>query len=44
MHGNIYAHDASCWSLYVEEDPLDKLPDLRQWHGHGILVAFGLVD
>lgn len=28
------------WSLYVEEDPLQKLPDLRRWHGQGIIANF----
>lgn len=28
------------WSLYVEEDPLQKLPDLASWHGHGIIANF----
>ncbi|HMP06856.1 MAG TPA: XylR family transcriptional regulator [Lacipirellulaceae bacterium] len=26
------------WSLYVEEDLVDRLPDLREWAGHGILA------
>jgi LacI family transcriptional regulator len=28
------------WSLYVEEDPLQKLPDLRSWRGNGIIANF----
>ena len=28
------------WSLYVEEDPLQKLPDLARWHGQGIIANF----
>jgi LacI family transcriptional regulator len=35
-----YARQAGEWQLYVEEDPLDKLPDLRSWHGDGIITAF----
>lgn len=31
---------AGPWSLYVEEDPLQKLPDLASWHGHGIIANF----
>jgi len=31
---------APSWSLYVEEDPLQKLPDLRRWHGQGIIANF----
>lgn len=28
------------WSLYVEEDPLTRLPDLNAWAGDGILANF----
>jgi LacI family transcriptional regulator len=35
-----YAREHGPWSLYVEEDPLQKLPDLRRWHGHGIIANF----
>jgi len=28
------------WSLYVEEDPIARLPDLRGWGGDGILANF----
>jgi len=28
------------WSLYVEEDPLLKLPCLSRWHGQGIIASF----
>ena len=35
-----YARDAASWSLYVEEDRLDKLPNLRTWHGHGVILSF----
>jgi len=28
------------WSLYVEEDPLLKLPNLGRWHGQGIIASF----
>lgn len=30
----------AAWSLYVEEDPLQKLPDLASWHGQGIIANF----
>ena len=34
-----YVHRARRdWSLYVEEDLVDRLPDLSQWAGHGILA------
>lgn len=28
------------WSLYVEEDPLQKLANLHAWHGDGLIVDF----
>ncbi len=28
------------WSLYVEEDPIARLPDLDAWAGDGILANF----
>lgn len=31
---------SAAWSLYVEEDPLQKLPDLASWHGQGIIANF----
>jgi LacI family transcriptional regulator len=35
-----YAREHVPWSLYVEEDPLQKLPDLARWHGQGIIANF----
>jgi LacI family transcriptional regulator len=35
-----YGKEAGNWSLYVEEDPLEKLPDLRTWRGQGIIANF----
>jgi LacI family transcriptional regulator len=35
-----YAREHGPWSLYVEEDPLQKLPDLSRWHGQGIIANF----
>lgn len=35
-----YAREHGRWSLYVEEDPLQKLPDLKRWHGHGVIANF----
>ena len=32
QHGN--------WSLYVEEDPLHKLPDFRTWRDGGVIANF----
>lgn len=31
---------AQDWSLYVEEDPINRLPDLDAWAGDGILANF----
>ena len=35
-----YVKERGNWSLYVEEDPLQKLPDLHGWHGQGIIANF----
>ncbi len=35
-----YVKERGNWSLYVEEDPLQKLPDLRSWRGQGIIANF----
>lgn len=35
-----YVKEVGNWSLYVEEDPLQKLPDLRRWGGQGIIANF----
>ena len=35
-----FARERAHWSLYVEEDPLQKLPDLGRWHGQGIIANF----
>jgi LacI family transcriptional regulator len=35
-----FARERTGWSLYVEEDPLEKLPDLARWHGQGIIANF----
>ena len=34
------ARQTGNWSLYVEEDPVQKLPDLRAWQGDGIIANF----
>ncbi len=33
-------NEAVDWSLYVEEDPASRLPDLETWAGDGILANF----
>jgi len=35
-----FAREQTNWCLYVEEDPLQKLPDLASWHGDGIIANF----
>jgi LacI family transcriptional regulator len=35
-----YARERGGWSLYVEEDPLQRIPDLSLWHGQGIIANF----
>jgi LacI family transcriptional regulator len=35
-----YVREHEPWSLYVEEDPLQRLPDLARWRGQGIIANF----
>ena len=35
-----YVQEHGDWSLYVEEDPLTKLPDFRTWGGNGVIANF----
>lgn len=35
-----YALEVGNWSLYIEEEPLHKLPDLNHWQGDGIIMSF----
>ena len=35
-----YVQQRGGWSLYVEEDPLTKLPDFRTWGGNGVIANF----
>jgi LacI family transcriptional regulator len=35
-----YANEVANWSLYIEEEPLQKLPDLDHWQGDGIILSF----
>jgi LacI family transcriptional regulator len=35
-----YVHEVGNWSLYIEEEPLHKLPDLDNWQGDGIILSF----
>jgi len=33
-----YVQRVGPWSLYVEDEPLNKMPDLRHWQGDGIIA------
>jgi LacI family transcriptional regulator len=35
-----YVHEVGNWSLYIEEEPPQKLPDLDNWDGDGIILSF----
>ena len=35
-----YVQQRGGWSLYVEEDAVNKLPDFRIWGGHGVIANF----
>jgi len=35
-----YSRQKGQWNLYVEEDPLQKLPKLEAWDGDGIIANF----
>ncbi|MDZ7616028.1 MAG: DNA-binding transcriptional regulator [Patescibacteria group bacterium] len=35
-----YMHEVGNWSLYAEEDPIQKLPELGFWDGDGLIVDF----
>jgi LacI family transcriptional regulator len=33
-----YAHQAGDWRIYLEDEPRNKLPAVRDWHGHGVIA------
>jgi len=33
-----YAQEVEDWRVYLEDDPSNKLPALREWHGHGVVA------
>jgi LacI family transcriptional regulator len=33
-----FVHEVGHWGLYVEDEPWAKVPNLRTWHGHGIIA------
>jgi len=35
-----YLHEADDWSLYVEEDPHERLPDFRNYRADGVISTF----
>ena len=35
-----YANAAADWSIYIEDNPLDKLPDFRTWRADGVICSF----
>ena len=35
-----YVKAVGRWSLYVEDEPLAKIPNLNTWRGHGIIADF----
>ena len=39
LHGiAAYGHEHKNWSIYVEEDASQRIPDLRNWKGDGLIV------
>lgn len=35
-----YRREVGNWSLYLEDELMARLPDLRQWRGDGVLVTY----
>ena len=35
-----YVHEVGNWSLYIEDEPLEKLPVPGSWRGDGMLITF----
>ncbi len=35
-----FVQSAETWRLYVEDEPLAKMPNLKQWNGDGIIANF----
>jgi LacI family transcriptional regulator len=33
-----YARTAGDWRVYLEDEPDNKLPAFREWHGHGVIA------
>ncbi|MCM8535192.1 MAG: XylR family transcriptional regulator [Lentisphaeraceae bacterium] len=39
IHGvSRYAKESGDWSLYIEDEPLQKIPDFEHWQGDGIIA------
>ena len=35
-----YVREGARWSVYVEEEKQQRIPDLREWNGDGLIVNF----
>src|SRR5712691_7829073 len=33
-----YVQEVKDWRIYLEVDPVNRLPDFRDWRGHGIIA------
>ena len=33
-----YVRECQNWSLYLEDEPLAKIPDFKKWEGHGVIA------
>ena len=35
-----YSREGANWGLYMEDQPAEKLPDLKSWRGDGLILSF----
>ncbi|MFT4559386.1 MAG: LacI family transcriptional regulator, partial [Planctomycetaceae bacterium] len=33
-----YVRTKANWRVYVEDEPMARIPDLRRWKGHGVIA------
>lgn len=33
-----YAHEAGTWRVYLDDEPANRVPDVRYWRGHGVIA------
>src|SRR4051794_36454014 len=33
-----YAHEAGNWRVYMDDEPANRVPDFRDWRGHGVIA------